>query len=109
VAKNIGLQVTPPKRTCEDPNCPFHGKLNVRGKFLEGIVTSVKMNKTIVVRRDFLKFIKKYLRYEKRHSTLHAHCPECIQPAVNKKVKIAECRPISKTVSFVVVECEESE
>ena len=109
MTKNIGIQVNPPKRTCEDPNCPFHGNLTVRGKILEGIVKSVKMSKTIVVRRDYLRFIKKYLRYEKKHSTLHAHCPECQQPIIDKKVKIAECRPLSKTVSFVVIECEESD
>jgi len=108
VIKNIGIQVNPPKKTCEDPNCPFHGKLRVRGKILEGTVMSLK-NKTIVVRKDYLKFIKKYLRYEKRHSTLHAHCPDCQNPIINKKVKIAECRPLSKTVSFVVIECEELE
>ncbi|MHA1301448.1 MAG: 30S ribosomal protein S17 [Candidatus Helarchaeota archaeon] len=109
MSKNIGLSVIPPKRTCEDPNCPFHGKLRVRGKIIEGIVQSTKMDKTIVVRKDNLKFVKKYLRYEKRHSTIHAHCPECQIPILNKKVKIAECRPLSKTVSFVVVECEENE
>lgn len=109
MVKNTGLQVNPPKKTCEDPNCPFHGKLRVRGKIIEGTVKSDKMNKTITVRKDFLRFIRKYLRYEKRHSTFHAHCPDCQNPIKDKKVKIAECRPISKTVSFVVIECEESE
>ena len=81
----------------------------VRGKIIDGIVQSVKMDKTIVVRKDYLKFISKYLRYEKRHSTIHAHCPDCLNPILSKKVKIAECRPLSKSVSFVVVECEEEE
>ncbi len=109
MTKNIGLQVTPPKKECDDPKCPFHGNLRVRGKILEGIIKSVKMDKTVVVRRDYLQFIKKYLRYEKLHSTIHAHCPPCQNAILDKKVKIAECRPLSKTVSFVVVECEESE
>ena len=108
MVKNIGLQVTPPKKTCEDPKCPFHGKLRVRGKVIEGIVKSI-FNKTIVVRKDYLKFIPKFMRYEKRHSSLHAHCPECQNPIINKKVKIAESRPLSKTVSFVVIECEDLE
>ncbi|MHA1377733.1 MAG: 30S ribosomal protein S17 [Candidatus Helarchaeota archaeon] len=109
MSKNIGIEVVPPKKVCEDKNCPFHGKLRVHGKIIEGIVKSTSMDKTIVVRKDYLKFVKKYLRYEKRHSSIHAHCPDCQNPILNKKVKIAECRPLSKTVSFVVIECEEEE
>jgi len=30
--RNIGLDVTPPKEKCEDINCPFHGKLSIRGR-----------------------------------------------------------------------------
>ena len=41
MAKNIGLQVNAPKRTCHDPNCPFNGNLRVRGKIIDGIVQSI--------------------------------------------------------------------
>ncbi|HEW89805.1 MAG TPA: 30S ribosomal protein S17, partial [Candidatus Bathyarchaeota archaeon] len=30
---------------CDDENCPFHGKLRIRGKLLEGVVVSDKMDK----------------------------------------------------------------
>jgi len=93
-----------PNRTCNDPNCPFHGSLRIRGRMLEGVVTSAKMEKTVIVRRDFLHYVKKYKRYERRHSHIPAHNPPCINAAENDRVKIAECRPISKTVSFVVIE-----
>ena len=100
----IGIEVTEPKERCEDPNCPFHGTLPVRGQVLEGIVTSNKAERTITVERSFYKFIQKYERYEKRKSKIKAHIPDCIQVNVGDSVKIAECRPLSKTKNFVVVE-----
>lgn len=93
-----------PEKECEDPNCPFHGTLKVRGRVIEGVVASAKMEKTVIVRRDYLKYVPKYKRYERRHSHIPAHNPPCINAAENQKVKIAECRPIGKTVSFVVIE-----
>ncbi|MEM3953324.1 MAG: 30S ribosomal protein S17, partial [Nitrososphaerota archaeon] len=38
VTKNIGIPVNPPQRECNDPNCPFHGYLKVRGIILTGTV-----------------------------------------------------------------------
>jgi len=93
-----------PEKTCDDPDCPFHGSLSVRGRVLEGTVAGAEMNKTVIVRRDFLKYVPKYKRYERRHSHIPAHNPPCVNASENDWVKIAECRPISKTVSFVVVE-----
>jgi small subunit ribosomal protein S17 len=93
-----------PKKSCNDSNCPFHGSLRLRGRILEGVVTSAKMDKTVIVRRDFLKYMPKFKRYERRHSHIPAHNPPCIDASENSRVKIMECRPISKTVSFVVVE-----
>ena len=93
-----------PRKTCDDRNCPFHGTLSTRGRVMEGVVVSAKMDKTVVVRRDYLKYVPKFKRYERRHSHIPAHNPPCINIKEGNRVKIAECRPISKTVSFVVVE-----
>jgi len=93
-----------PKKSCEDRNCPFHGELSVRGRVLEGKVVSAKMERTVIVRRDYLHYVPKFRRYERRHGHLPAHNPPCLDVKEGDKVKIAECRPISKTVSFVVVE-----
>ena len=71
---------------------------------MEGIVISAKMDKTVVVRRDYLEHVTKFKRYERRHSHIPAHNPPCINIKEGNRVKIAECRPLSKTVSFVVVE-----
>lgn len=98
------LSLKKPKKSCEDPNCPFHGNLSVRGRTLDGLVISAKMDKTVVIRRDYLHYIPKYKRYERRHSHIPAHNPSCLNVKEGDKVKIAECRPISKTVSFVIVE-----
>jgi len=104
VTKNIGLNVAAPEKTCNDVKCPFHGKLKVRGKIIVGVVESDKMKNSVVVRRDYLHYIKKYMRYEKRRSKILAHNPPCIGAKQGDIVKIAECRPISKNISFVVVE-----
>jgi len=102
--RDIGIDVRAPEKACEDPNCPFHGSLPVRGQIIEGEVVSDRAPKTVVVLRSYLKKIAKYERYEKRRSKIHAHNPPCINARVGDTVKIAECRPLSKTKSFVVIE-----
>jgi small subunit ribosomal protein S17 len=100
----MSLTFKQPKKTCEDKNCPFHGTLPIRGRVLDGTVASAKMDKTVVVEREFLQFSTKFVRYERRRGHIPSHSPPCIEVKEGDRVKIAECRPISKTVSFVVVE-----
>lgn len=90
--------------SCGDKDCPIHGELSTRGTVLLGVVVSDKMNKTVVVQIDYLHYFSKYNRYGKRRSKIHAHNPPCIHAAKGDLVKIIECRPLSKTVSYVVVE-----
>ncbi len=99
-----GFPLKKPKKSCTDPNCPFHGILSIRGRALVGSVISAKMDKTAVIRRDYLNLVPKFKRYERRHSHIPAHNPPCINAKEGDDVKIAECRPLSKTVSFVIVE-----
>jgi small subunit ribosomal protein S17 len=98
------LTLKKPKKSCDDKNCPFHGGLSVRGRVLDGVVISAKMDKTVVVRRDYQLYVPKFKRYERRHSHISAHNPPCLNVKEGERVRVAECRPISKTVSFVVVE-----
>ena len=100
----VAFSLKKPKKTCDDRNCPFHGTLSIRGRVLNGVVISTKMDKTAVVRRDYLHYVPKLKRYERRRSHIPAHNPPCINIKEGDLVKVAECRPISKTVSFVVVE-----
>ena len=101
--RSIGLDVKPPRRVCSDPLCPFHGGLKVRGKLIPGRAVSLKAKGMAVVEREYLHYVKKYMRYEKRKSKIHAHLPPCLDVDEGDIVTIAECRPISKTISFVVV------
>ena len=100
----MSLTFKRPKKTCDDVNCPFHGELSVRGRVLEGIVVSAKMDKTVVVERNYLSYIRKFRRYERRRSRISSHNPPCLDVKEGDRVIIAESRPISKTVGFVVVE-----
>lgn len=103
-ARNIGIDVAKPKKACEDPKCPFHGQLSVRGKVFVGMVVNDKAAKTVIVRWDYSRYNTKYERFERRHSRVIAYCPSCIDAKKGDTVRIAECRPLSKTKSFVVIE-----
>lgn len=103
-SKNIGLKVEAPKSACTDVNCPFHGTLSVRGRQLSGTVISAKMRKTAVMEFERLNFVKKYERYEKRRTKLKVHNPECINAKDADVVRIIECRPLSKTKNFVIIQ-----
>jgi small subunit ribosomal protein S17 len=100
----MSLAFKKPKKTCKDRNCPFHGDLPVRGRVFDGVVVSAKMDKTVIIKRDYLHYAPKFMRYERRQSRIPCHDPPCIDARKGNHVRIAECRPISKTVSFVVVE-----
>lgn len=102
--KNPGIDVPFPTLTCSDVKCPFHGNLKLRGRIFKGIVTSAKAAKTVTVTWERVVPIKKFERFEKRKSKLHAYNPTCIDAKEGDIVRIAECRPLSKTKHFVVVE-----
>ncbi|MDY6774302.1 MAG: 30S ribosomal protein S17, partial [Candidatus Nanohaloarchaea archaeon] len=87
--------------------CPFHGTLPVRGRTFEGEVVSDEMEDTIRVQWGYAEEVPKYERYERRNTKVSAHNPACIDAEEGDQVRIAECRPISKTKSFVVVEISE--
>ncbi|CAG8501214.1 11500_t:CDS:2 [Acaulospora colombiana] len=75
--KEVGLGFKTPKEAIEghyvDKKCPWRGMVSIRGRILTGVVVSTKMKRTIVVRREYLHYITKYNRYEKRHKNLAAH------------------------------------
>ncbi|KFK34189.1 hypothetical protein AALP_AA5G112300 [Arabis alpina] len=105
--KNIGLGFKTPREATEgayiDKKCPFTGTVSIRGRILSGTCHSAKMQRTIIVRRDYLHFVKKYQRYEKRHSNIPAHVSPCFRVKEGDHVIIGQCRPLSKTVRFNVL------
>ncbi|XP_019173828.1 PREDICTED: 40S ribosomal protein S11-like [Ipomoea nil] len=86
-----------------DKKCPFTGTVSIRGRILAGTCHSAKMTRTIIVRRNYLHFVKKYQRYEKRHSNIAAHISPCFRVKEGDYVIIGQCRPLSKTVRFNVL------
>jgi len=89
---------------CRDKNCPIHNNLSTRGKVFDGTIIADKMQGTVCVEWPRLYYISKYERYEKRRTRVKAHLPKCINAVKGDMVRIAECRPLGKTVSFVVIE-----
>ena len=102
--RNIGVEVAPPIESCEDPFCPFHGTLPVHGQIINGIVISSRMDKSSVIQREIKRYIPKYERYEKRTHRYAVHNPPCLNAQRGDLVKIMECRPLSKSKSFVIIE-----
>ncbi len=99
-----GLQVKAPSKECNDERCPFHGGLKVRGRLLTGRTVSTAGKGFVVVEMEYLHMVPKFNRGERRRSRLSAHLPPCITVNEGDTVVMAECRPLSKTISFVVVE-----
>ena len=76
-------------------------------KTKSGVVTSDKMDQTVTVMIERKIKHPLYGKYVKKSTKIHAHDPDnkCQQ---GDFVKIAECRPISKTKTWKVVEIVES-
>jgi small subunit ribosomal protein S11e len=105
---NVGLGIKTPKDARRlnyiDKKCPFVGNVAIRGRLLTGVVTKLKMQRTCTLRRDYLHYIKKYNRFEKRHKMLSAHLSPCFRDiAIGDLVTVGECRPLAKTVKFNVI------
>ena len=104
MTQNIGLKVKEPTRECQDKNCPFHGGLSIRGKLFDGKVTGNKAKQTITLQKEEPIYFSKFKRYARGKSTIHAHVPSNLQVKEGDIVVAAECRPIAKSVSYVVIE-----
>lgn len=90
---------------CKDRLCPKHGdrKLKLRGRIFEGIVVK-KLSDRVSIQFERMLKLPKYERYEKRKTKIHARLPDCMKNdvAVGDLIQIAETRPISKMIHFVV-------
>ncbi len=91
------------RTTCHDIDCPFHGRLSVRGRAFEGVVIS-KAHKRIAIEFERTIYVRKYERYAKLKTKIHARLPLCLDKEVNigDYIRIEECRPLSKIIHFVV-------
>jgi len=91
-------------KECRDKNCHIHGSLKLRGRTFEGIVIK-KFHKRIVIEFERMVYVRKYERYKKSKTKIHARLPICMENeiSVGDYVKVGECRPLSKLIHFVVI------
>ena len=106
MTRNIGLPVKESKKKPaeNEKNNPFNGSLSIRGKLFEGIVIKAKSKGTIVIQKESPIYFKKFKRFGRSKNQIHAHVPSNLDVQEGDHVIAAECRPVSKSVSFVVVE-----
>ena len=102
--KNIGIKVSLPKQASNDKHDPFFSNLRIRGRLFTGKVISTSSAKTAKIEFERLLPIPKYERVEKKRTRLIVHNPDSINAQVGDLVKVSECRPISKTKNFVIIE-----
>ena len=95
---------------CRDKFCPIHGSMSVRGRSFRGKVIK-KFPKRAVIEFERTVYIKKYERYARRKTKLHARLPECMFNEINlgDYIEIMECRPISRIIHFIVTKKISSE
>lgn len=89
---------------CKDSKCHIHGKLRVHGRIFEGTVTK-KFPKRIVIEFERMIYIRKYERYSKSRTKIHARLPLCMEKNINvgDYIQVQECKPLSKIIHFVVI------
>merc|ERR1712054_21102 len=105
--KSIGLGIKTPRTAIEgtyvDKKCPWTGSVNIRGKMISGVIQKAKMKNTVIIRKDYLHYIKKYQRFEKRHKNTPVHVSPAFRIKVGDEILAGQCRPLSKTVRFNVL------
>jgi small subunit ribosomal protein S17 len=97
-----------PDKKAQQSNIAVAGneiRVGTRGRVFEGIITK-KFPKRIVIEFERMIYVRKYERYAKLKTKIHARLPEVIEKdiKVGDLVRVHECRPLSKIIHFVVVE-----
>ena len=109
MTRNIGIKVPDPGKEIEEneKKNPFNGTLSVRGKLFQGKVIKSKAKNTVVLQKESPVYFTKFKRYGRSKNSIHAHVPSNLEVKDGDMVIAAECRPLAKSVSFVVVEVKE--
>ena len=87
-------------------NCPFHGQLRHQKRQYHGKVMRKFAQNSVDIFRRKTKYSKKYgMIYSKRglSTSVKAYLPPCIKCDIGQLVKYANCRPLSRTKTAVVV------
>ena len=106
ITRNIGITVKQPTRTPIDSekNNHFNGTLSISGKLVDGIVVNAKTKNTVTIEKKSSISFSKFRRYGRSKNRIHAHVPSNLDIKEGDHIIAAECRPISKSVSFVIIE-----
>jgi small subunit ribosomal protein S17 len=78
--------------------------IKTRGRTFTGVVVDAKMQTTATVEWPRRKYVSKYERYMTSRTRVKAHNPQSIDAKKGDIVKLVECRPISKTKHFIIIE-----
>lgn len=78
--------------------------IRTRGRAFTGVVVDAKMQSTATVEWPRRKYVRKYERYLTSRTRVKAHNPAEIDAKKGDIVKLVECRPISKTKHFIIIE-----
>jgi len=89
---------------CKDTRCHVHGNLKTRGRVFEGKVIK-KFHRRVVIEFERMVYVRKYERYAKSKTKIHARLPDCMDKEINvgDLIQVKECRPLSKIVHSVVI------
>ena len=75
--------------------------------YLRGRVVKNKAKNTVVIQKESPVYFSKFKRYARSKNSIHAHVPSNLEINEGDIVIAAECRPLAKSVSFVVVGVKE--
>lgn len=104
VAEQSKEKIEQDKVSCADKQCPFHGNLKSRGRSFDGYVIR-KFPRRICIEFERIIYVRKYERYMKKKTIIHARLPDCLKDEIKigDYIEVRECRPLSKIIHFVVI------
>jgi len=96
-----------PNKKAQQSNVAVAGdeiRVGTRGRVFEGIVTK-KFPRRIVIEFERMIYVRKYERYARLKTKIHARVPGIMESEVKvgDLIRVHECRPLSKIIHFVVV------
>ena len=96
-AKKANIVETPTNYVEEKP-------IMTRGRTFEGKVIR-KFPKRVTIEFERMVYVRKYERYAKSRTKIHARLPENMEKDINMGdlIQVRECRPLSKILHFLVI------
>ncbi len=90
------------KESADAATLASSSKISTRGRIFEGTIMK-KFPTRVIIEMERVAYIKKYERFYKKKSKIHARLPSGIDVAVGDIIQIQECRPLSKIIHAIVI------